>query len=262
MNIAQFFAYPLPLYAVFLAFVVIIALFCTIIVFLCKRYRAYKKKTALLLRTAAHDIRSPLTNIKGYADAMRDGMFPPERVDSSLALISDEADRISRLCARLCDENAALSPAAFGICELCAKCFVLLDGALKQKNADVEYNFPEDELYVFADKDAIHEAVYNILSNAVKYVTDGGKITVLAETDGKDVKITVKNTYSGEIPDNKKIFSAGYRAQSGVVGQGLGLYVAQNIFKRHGKALEVLCRDGAFIVKFSLEQAQENKQMF
>lgn len=259
MNFAQFFVQNVPLYAVFAAILITSLVFCTIICFLCKSFGRKSKKTSLFLKTAAHDIRSPLTNIKGYADAIREGVFSKERVDSSLALISSESDRLARLCAGLsCGENAKLYPSVFGACDFLVSIMLLLDNTVNQKNVAVQYNFPEQEVYVRADRDALYEAVYNVLSNAVKYVDDGGKITISAKETDTTVEISISNTFSGEVPDKTKIFSAGYSLSAKSGGQGLGLYVADRIFARHGKKLVFSC-DEVCAFDFSLDKAQESQ---
>lgn len=211
------------------------------------------------MRSVAHDIRSPLTNIKGYADAMRDGTFPAERIDSSLALISDESDRLARLCSRLSADMTELSPADFGICDLCASVLLMLDGVLREKSVCVEYDYPDDEIYVRADRDAVHEAVYNILSNAAKYTGDGGIIKISARSDENQAKISVSNTFSGQTPDKQRIFSPGYRASDAPGGNGLGLYVAAEIIKSHTREPEVLFEDGVCTFTFTLDKADETQ---
>ncbi len=193
-----------------------------------------KRKTALLLSTTAHDLRSPLSGIKGFADALLDGTVSEEKRGEYLALISSEAQRLARITGRLCEsDDAKLSARVFGLCEAVRRAFLLVGKKAGMRGINVDFSFTDDdEFYVIADPDAVFEIVFNLFENAVKYCDDNGTISWKLVPDGNFVDLTVKNTTDllPEIPD---IFAVGARGENkNVQGFGLGLYISQKLAKK------------------------------
>ncbi len=201
-----------------------------------KKQAEEKRKTTLLLSTTAHDLRSPLTGIKGFADAMLDGTVRDDKREEYLALISSESDRLARITARLCEgEEIRLTPQIFGICETVRRAFLLVERKIALRGLEVEFSFADDdEVYVSADPDAVFEIVLNLFENAVKYCKDRGQIAWNILSDGCSVSLSVKN-YVDELPENPDLFAAGARVErKGTSGFGLGLYISQKLAIKSG----------------------------
>ncbi len=204
-----------------------------------KKQEEEKKKTSLLLATTAHDLRSPLTGIKGFADAILDGTVRDDKREEYLALISSEADRLARITSRLCEgEDICLSPKVFGICETVRRAYLLMEKKIALRALEVEFSFTDDdEVYVSADADAVFEIVLNLFENAVKYCNDKGQIVWSVISNGIFVSLCVKNTVDA-LPEIPNLFVAGARAERvGTSGFGLGLYISQKLAKKSGTEL-------------------------
>lgn len=175
-----------------------------------KRAKKSAERDRLLLRTVAHDLRSPLGGIKGYADWLLseqatspDGKIDAERDEKrqqALFLIACEAERLARLCDRLTsrefaesffsDTDDALPEISsenkreiFDLGELAhTVTLVLAPKAARKKLSFVEIGSGEEmPLYVCADRDAVWEALYNLCDNAVKYSDENESIALRFE---------------------------------------------------------------------------------
>lgn len=204
-----------------------------------KKHEEEKKQTSILLSTTAHDLRSPLTSIKGFADAMLDGTIRGEDSEIYLTLISSESDRLARLSSRLCQgENFELEPRDFGLCETIRRAYILVMQKAKTKDLNVEFSFTDDdEFYVRADEDAVFEIILNLFENAVKYCNDAGKISWKVTSDSSFTTVTVRNS-TDLLPDIPDIFFPGARMETTKrTGFGLGLYISKKLAKKSGTDL-------------------------
>ena len=196
-----------------------------------KKAKKEKDKTRLFLSTAAHDIRSPLTSIKGYCDALLSGDIKGEQAETALSVISAEAARLAAITDRLSrvNEEIVANEEIFGICELFRSIFLSIGRKTELAGISVSYSFgDEDEIYVKADKKLIHEALFNICDNAVKYC-DGENICVDVKKEGEKVRISVSNkTADSKFSD---YFTPGARGSKKNGGTGLGLYISDKLIK-------------------------------
>ncbi|MCI9193392.1 MAG: HAMP domain-containing histidine kinase [Acutalibacter muris] len=202
-----------------------------------------------LLANVSHDLRTPLTMIKGYAEVMRD--LPGENTPENVQIIIDEAGRLNDLVNDLLD----LSRLQAGVLELSRERFDLT-GSIKEiltrydKLADFSFPFePEENIYVMADKLKISQVVYNLVNNAVNYAGADKTVALAQEVIGNDVRISVTDTGEG-IPQDKlrdiwdryyKVDQEHRRAQ---VGTGLGLSIVKNVLDLHGGSYGVISELG------------------
>lgn len=202
-----------------------------------------------LLANVSHDLRTPLTMIKGYAEVMRD--LPGENTPENVQIIIDEAGRLNDLVNDLLD----LSRLQAGVLELSRERFDLT-GSIKEiltrydKLADFSFPFePEENIYVMADKLKISQVVYNLVNNAVNYAGADKTVALTQEVIGNDVRISVTDTGEG-IPQDKlrdiwdryyKVDQEHRRAQ---VGTGLGLSIVKNVLDLHGGSYGVISELG------------------
>lgn len=238
--------------------VVLFAICCILAVMLvAHRIKAKKerKETELFLSTVAHDLRSPLTNVKGFADALLSGTIDGERKEQALAVISLEAARLASLSDRLCGGDIEVNPGVFSICELLRSIFLSLERKIQQRGLELTFSFgDDDEIYVRADKDIIHEALYNICDNAIKYSV-GKEISVSVRLDGAFSVISVSNkTDDTSFSD---YFTPGKRGNNSGKGKGLGLYISEKLIRSSGSALTVKKADGEISFSFALPYEEE-----
>ena len=231
-------------------------------VFLILRHLSQKKKldklqksTSLLLSTVAHDLRSPLTSIKGFADAMLDRAIDNEKKEQYLAVISSESDRLSRIASRLCEQDgSALSGEVFGICEQIRRAYLLVEKKISDRGLSVDLLFGDDETYVFANADACFEIILNLFENAAKYCADAGKIVWKAEEKDNKVYVSIKNS-AIVMPENFDVFAPHERGRGATgAGFGLGLYISKKLALRMGTDLDFCAytEDGKSFCEFSL----------
>lgn len=194
----------------------------------------------------SHELRTPLTNIKSYAETLADGVgeLPPEMEQRFLGVILNESDRMTHILqdlltlSRFDSGRSELHLTEFPFAQAVNDTYqaILMDA---QNHAHtVELNLPDSLPQVRADRERVMQVMMNIVSNAIKYTPDGGRIVLSAGQDGDKVWMEVDDNGIG-IPesDRGRIFERFYRVdkarsrQSG--GTGLGLSIAQEIMKQH-----------------------------
>ena len=202
-----------------------------------------------LLANVSHDLRTPLTMIKGYAEVMRD--LPGENTPENVQIIIDEAGRLNDLVNDLLD----LSRLEAGVLELQKERFNLT-GSIREiltrydKLADFKFPFePKEEAYITADKLKISQVVYNLVNNAVNYAGEDKTVSLTQEVLDGNVRISVTDTGEG-IPADKlqdiwdryyKVDREHRRAQ---VGTGLGLSIVKNVLDLHSGSYGVISELG------------------
>lgn len=205
----------------------------------------------------SHELRTPLTNIRSYAETLSDnaGELPPEMERNFLGVILNESDRMTHIVQDL----LTLSRFDSGRSELKLSRFPFGDAVRDMYNAvvleaqrhqhKIILEVPADLPEIRADRERILQVMMNVVSNAIKYTPDGGRITISAGQVGERVWMEVADNGIG-IPaeDRGRVFERFYRVdkarsrQSG--GTGLGLSIAKEIMDRHKGTLELVDRGG------------------
>ena len=201
----------------------------------------------------SHELRTPLTNIKAYAETIISSGddLPGELRSNFLAVIVSEADRMTRIVQDL----LTLSKIDYGKMEMNISRFSFrkaVENVYEAAKLNAEQNHHHtmtlteeaDIPDVNGDRERIEQVVTNIVSNAVKYTPDGGKIEIHVGKSGKNVYVRVSDNGIG-IPekDLPRLFDRFYRVdkarsrESG--GTGLGLSIAQEILKQHKGAIRI-----------------------
>lgn len=205
----------------------------------------------------SHELRTPLTTITGFVDGMLDGTIPPELYDKYLAIVSEEAHRVSRMVSGFLDVAKMQSgqmtyvKAPFDIVKTVGKTIFAFEEKILQKNITLTDDFEKDSITVVADEDAIYRVVYNLLDNAVKFTDENGQIRCSIETKDDKAVISVYNTGCG-IPKEEAahIFERFYKSDKsrGInkQGTGIGLYLVNNILKEHGENIILSSKEGKF----------------
>ena len=212
----------------------------------------------------SHELRSPITSIRGFAEGMADGVIPPEEQTKYLRLVADESKRLSGLIddllalSRLERDDAKPEMTVFDINEMLRRAVIRRMNDLDGKKIDVSCEFEEDTCPVRADSDRIEQVVINLLDNAIKFTPEGGKIQL--ETAAKDrlAEITVRDSGIGVAPeDREKIFDRFFtvdRAHTAGKGTGLGLSICKRILEMHGQSIRLLETETGAAFRFTLER--------
>ena len=218
----------------------------------------YETMRNTFMANVSHDLRTPMTTISGFIDGMLAGAIPPEKHDYYLGVIASEARRLSRLVASLLDISRIQAGdrkfvmAPFDACEMARQILISFEQKIDQKRLDVEFDCPEDSMFVKADRDAIHQVLYNICDNAVKFSNEKGKLSLtLAYTKDKKVEISVYNEGMG-IPadDLPYVFERFYKSDKSrgldKLGVGLGMFITKTIIDAHGETVRAESEYGKY----------------
>ena len=179
----------------------------------------------------------------------------PEKQEYYLQTISSEIHRLSRLVSQLLDVSRLESGdrkmefVDFDISELARIILISFEQKIEEKNLDVEFDAP-DELFVNADKDAIHQVVYNLCHNAIKFAENGGKFRIsISQTDSRHVNVSVFD--EGQCISKEEmglVFERFYKTDSSrgldKNGVGLGLYICKTIIDAHDERIGVESAEG------------------
>ena len=197
----------------------------------------------------SHDLRTPLTMIKGYAEVMRD--LPGENTPENVQIIIDEAGRLNDLVNDLLD----LSRLQAGVMELNRTRFNLTASIREilgryQRFKDYRFPFePKEEAYVVADELKISQVVYNLVNNAVNYAGEDKTVSLEQALSGGRVRVSVTDTGEGIPADRlRDIWDRYYKVdrehRRAQVGTGLGLSIVKNVLDLHGGAYGVISQEG------------------
>ena len=197
-----------------------------------------------LLANVSHDLRTPLTLIKGYAETVRDltGEDKAHR-DEQMNIIVDETDRLTALVSSVMELSKVTSGAekcervCFDMVQLCDEVSERYDAVCAQNGWQLRLELPDTSLMVWADPDMMQRALHNLLGNAMHHIGPDGVFLLRASEDAEGVRVEVEDHGPG-IPaeDLPYIFDRYYRSRSdaGKVGTGLGLSITKAIFQQHG----------------------------
>jgi signal transduction histidine kinase len=200
----------------------------------------------------SHELRIPMTSIKGYTDLLRKGMAGPvsEQQVNFLDTIRSNVDRMSSLVADLSN----ISRIETGRLKLEFEMLALddyiqdtldsLHPKMSEKDQTLELYIPEALPKVYTDSNRFMQVMTNLVSNAWKYTPDGGWITVVARPDGEWAKIEVRDTGIGiSEEDQAQLFNQFFRSEDPAVreeqGWGLGLNVTKRLVELLGGEIGV-----------------------
>lgn len=195
---------------------------------------------------ASHQLRTPMTGIRGYLSMMVSGDFGriPKEIKQLLEKLLDASQKMIQLINLFLDVskiesgNLQLSRGPHQIEEIINRAIEVLGKIAKDKKLKLTFKKPAKPLPTMQIDDKVFDVVSNLIDNAIKY-TEKGSITVTAEKIDGDIKVSVKDTGRGIPPDEAKNlfnkFVRGYGiAQVNPDGSGLGLYVARRLTEAHG----------------------------
>jgi signal transduction histidine kinase len=204
----------------------------------------------------SHELRTPLSSIRVFGEYMRLGrVTQPEKVREYGEYIEAESRRLTALINNILDFSkieSAEKQYRFSDIDIVdfLECAVSAFAVpLRDQNISVTFHGPASRPQLRVDKDAIGQAVVNLLDNAVKYSNGHKEIDVNVATTRDALRISVRDHGIG-IPavEQKKIFEKFYRVGSGLVhdvkGSGLGLSIVQHVAKAHGGRVDVQSEPG------------------
>lgn len=214
------------------------------------------------LSNVSHELRSPITSIKGFIGGILDGVIPKEKEEYYLKIAYEEIQRLTRLINELLDLSAVesgkfkLQMRALDINEVVRLCILRNEARVKDKKLNVQVFFEEDELIAMADEDKIMQVITNLLDNAIKYADEGGLVTISCRSKGKKAFVSIFNE-GPAIPeeDIKHIwdrFYKGDKSRTQKVSTGLGLSIVKKIIALFDEEIWVENKDNGVMFTFTL----------
>ncbi|MGL5767135.1 MAG: sensor histidine kinase [Sarcina sp.] len=225
------------------------------------------------ISNVSHELRSPMTSIKGFIAGILDGIIPPDKEHFYLKKVSEEIERLTRLISDLLDISAmqagklTFNFAKVDINELLKTAVINLEPKVTDKNLSVEIDLNSDDTLVYADRDKLMQVATNLTDNAIKYCVEGGNIKITTASKEDKILVSIYND-SPQLTDEqlKQVWERFYKADKSRTNKystGLGLSIVWNIVTNHNQ--EVWCKnsdDGnGVIFEFTLDKWDEKKHL-
>ncbi|SNU08866.1 Signal transduction histidine kinase [Lachnospiraceae bacterium] len=208
------------------------------------KQKEYEKSRNLMLSDIAHDLRTPITTVSGYAKALEDGMVSDDKKPEYLAAIQRKSARLTDLInllfdyVRLDSEGFTLTKEDFDICELCRETAAFMYQDIEDAGMELEVDIPEKIKKINGDKLQVSRVITNLLTNAIRHNKTGTSIGLfLIIEDDETIRIMVAD--NGEKIDEeyaKTIFEpfvVGDESRSTKGGTGLGLSIVKKVLDMH-----------------------------
>lgn len=199
----------------------------------------------------SHELRSPLTSMRGFLEAMQDGTIPPEEFPKYFEIVLNENKRMTAMVndlldlARIESSQNDVKKTAFDINSLIMNTLITFEAKINAKNIDVEIKLCDSAPLVYADQNQITQVLHNLCDNAIKFLNENGRLTVSTVAERECVRVTVADNGKGiSEEDLPYIFDRFYKAEkahtpSGTSGTGLGLSIVKRIIESHGETIDV-----------------------
>lgn len=234
-------------------------------------YMAYRlddieKMRKTLIQNVSHDLRTPLSSIKGYLELLEDKESNLEEKKESLEVIKNQVNKMEKMVNELTNlsmidgKQFQLNLTKMNIVReskrICNSIKILAD----QKGIELKENYPENPVYILGDEKRIEEILTNLLNNAIKF-TKEGFVSISISSDKSNAIIEIKDTGIGiDEKDLPHIFERFYRGDkartSDESGIGIGLSIVKELVFAHGGQISVKSKinEGTnFILKFPLK---------
>ena len=222
--------------------------------------------------TVSHDLRSPLTLMRGYATMLEMAGTLNDQQKSYAKMIVQGVDNMAKLVNNLLDLGridfgVGLQVESIPVLDILERVTSSLQMHAKQKNISLGVEIPKDMPHAIeADQALLHQALYNLVENALKYTSDGGEVMIQLQTLPSALIFAVKDSGIG-IPEGdvprlfEKFYRGTHREALAQRGTGLGLAIVKSIAERHGGKVWVeseLGKGSIFHLQVPLEQPEES----
>lgn len=202
----------------------------------------------------AHELRTPMTTIKGFIDGMLDGTIPPEETKHYLGIVSQETGRLARLVQNMLDitkleaGEVPIHAQTYDLWKTVTDVVLSDEQRIEDGKIDIR-GLGGDPLLIYADPDFVHQVVYNIVDNAIKFTPAGGTISFAAERRGNMVEVRIENTGAGIAPEALPfVFERFYKEDRSrgmnTRGSGLGLHICKILVNLSGGQIHAESEEG------------------
>jgi two-component system, OmpR family, phosphate regulon sensor histidine kinase PhoR len=219
------------------------------------------------IANVSHELKTPLTSIKAYAETLRNGALDdPDACQQFLGRIEEQADRLHHLIldmlmlARIESDQQAFEIGKVSVAEVVGQCLGSHRPAAEAKRIVLTVVPAQPECFVRADKEGLREILDNLIDNAIKYTPEAGQITIRWSAEQDMARIEVEDTGIGIAADHlPRVFERFYRVDRArsreLGGTGLGLSIVKHLAQSFGGNVSVQSETGhgsTFAVLLSL----------
>ena len=222
----------------------------------------------------SHELRSPLTSMKGFLEAMQDGTIDRRDYDKYIDIVLSETRRMTLMVndlldlARIESGKTALRLEVFDINELIRRTLLTFEARIYEKSMEIDVRFASEQFYVEADNTQIGQVLRNIIDNAIKYSPDHSRLRIATYAMKRDVFVSIADTGQG-IPeeDVPHVFDRFYKVEKAHTptqqsGTGLGLSIVKRIIDQHGQTITLKSARGkGSTFTFTLKRAPAPKRL-
>lgn len=201
------------------------------------------------LSNVSHDLRTPLTSLKGFLIAFRDGTIPDSKKDYYYHLMERETERMIKMVndtltlSRLEENYMTLNRRGYSLTEQVEEVISKAEPIYRKKNLMIILNDDGDKNIVYADREKMEQVIINLLQNAVNFSTAGEQIVIDLKSRGDKVHFKITDTGSGiKEEDISRIWERFYKAdvaRTDRSGTGIGLAIVKQITTLHGFDVKV-----------------------
>lgn len=197
----------------------------------------------------SHELRSPLTSMRGFLEAMQDGTIGREEYDKYIDVVLSETRRMTTMVndlldlARIESGKTAIKLEIFDINELIRRTLITFEARIYDQQMEVEVKFAQEQYFVEADSAQISQVLRNIIDNAIKYSPPRSKLRIATYALRKEVYVSIQDSGQG-IPeeDVPHVFDRFYKVEKAHTptkqsGTGLGLSIVKRIIDQHGQTI-------------------------
>lgn len=195
------------------------------------------------IANVSHELRTPMTTIGGFVDGILDGTIKKSQQQEYLILVSQEIQRLRILITSMLNmsrfESGTMIPnfAKADLSDLVFRVMLMFEKRIEEKNLEVE-GLDDSRLMAVIDSDLMHQAVYNLIENAVKFVNKGGTLSFTFDNRDGICVVGIRNTGEGlKNSEIQQVFDRFYKTDSSrgkdKTGLGLGLSISRKIVHLH-----------------------------
>ncbi len=205
----------------------------------------------------SHELKTPMTTISGFIDGILDGTVETEKQSYYLNIVSNEVKRLSRLVesmlsmSKLESGEFKIKPELFDFSDLLCSIVISQEQRIEKNSIEIVGLDSLPNLSVNADRDLIHQVIYNLVDNAIKFTPQNGEIKFFLTKEGRNLIFTIQNSGEG-IPDKdlSHIFERFYKVDksrsAAKNSTGLGLYIVKTIVTAHSGSITVASKENEY----------------
>ncbi len=193
----------------------------------------------------SHELKTPMTTIAGFIDGILDGTIPEEKQNYYLGIVSEEIKRLARLVrsmldlSRLDSGEMKLKYQKFDLLSTLVTVVITFEQEIERKHIQIKGLDEMEPKMVYGDKDLLHQVIYNLIENAVKFTNENGYIEFSITENSEQTDFSVKNSGMGIAQSEiSLVFDRFYKTDKSrskdKKGLGLGLYLVRSIIRMHG----------------------------